>query len=87
MPLAPMPVVKAWFLAAKESGVWSKFQGYQSTGTPAAMGPLIKASVPDGHGGQALVYLTDSNDFYWGKGPVGPTIPADQISGFWYLSN
>ncbi|MET0070548.1 MAG: DUF6345 domain-containing protein [Candidatus Thiodiazotropha sp.] len=30
--------------------------------------------------------LTNYNDHYWGKGSVGPDIPASQKSGYWRLS-
>lgn len=26
------------------------------------------------------------NDYFWGKGPVGPDVPASGITGYWYLS-
>ncbi|HVM47835.1 MAG TPA: S8 family serine peptidase [Candidatus Acidoferrum sp.] len=42
-------------------------------GQPAEMGPI-------GPGG-----AMDLNDFYWGCGPVGPTIRWWQIRGWWYL--
>src|SRR5262249_17480317 len=42
------------------------------TGSPAAMGPIGPSGV------------WDVNDYYWGKGPVGPRIPASQIHGWWY---
>jgi Family of unknown function (DUF6345) len=41
-------------------------------GTPAAMGPI------NGD-------ICDYWDYYWGKGPVGPTIPQSQITGWWYI--
>jgi hypothetical protein len=44
------------------------------TGTPAAMGPVGPGNV------------MDYGDYFWGKGPVGPRIPASQIVGWWYLS-
>ncbi len=30
--------------------------------------------------------LTNFNDHYWGKGSVGPDIPAAQVSGYWRIS-
>ncbi|MEA2560541.1 MAG: hypothetical protein QOH06_2045 [Acidobacteriota bacterium] len=30
--------------------------------------------------------LVNYNDFFWGRGPVGPDVPAAQITGFWRLS-
>jgi hypothetical protein len=41
---------------------------------PAALGPIG----PEG--------VSDLADYYWGKGDVGPTIPAGQTTGYWYLS-
>ena len=29
--------------------------------------------------------VTDYDDFFWGKGPVGPDIPKSQITGYWWL--
>lgn len=26
------------------------------------------------------------NDFFWGRGPVGPDVPASAITGYWRLS-
>ncbi len=53
---------------------WFSAANSCGTGTPAAMGPI-------GPGG-----VWDYGDYYWGKGPVGPTIPASQIRGWWYLN-
>jgi hypothetical protein len=53
---------------------WFSSANSHGTGTPAAMGPI-------GPGG-----VWDYGDYYWGKGPVGPTIPASQIRGWWYLN-
>ncbi|SPE60724.1 hypothetical protein SBV1_480007 [Verrucomicrobia bacterium] len=44
-------------------------------GTPAAMGPFG----PDG--------LSDYQDYYWGKGPVGANFLPGQITGWWYVQN
>ncbi len=30
--------------------------------------------------------LVNFNDFFWGKGSVGPDIPASQITGYWRIS-
>jgi len=40
----------------------------------ASMGPI-------GAGG-----LVNYNDYFWGKGAVGPDVPASQITGYWRLS-
>jgi hypothetical protein len=53
---------------------WFSAAHSHGTGTPAALGPI-------GPGG-----VWDFGDYYWGKGPVGPTIPASQIRGWWYLN-
>ena len=53
---------------------WFSAANAHGTGTPAAMGPI-------GPGG-----VWDYGDYYWGKGPVGPTIRASQIRGWWYLN-
>jgi hypothetical protein len=53
---------------------WFSSANAHGTGTPAAMGPI-------GPGG-----VWDFGDYYWGKGAVGPTIPASQIRGWWYLN-
>lgn len=29
--------------------------------------------------------ITNYDDFFWGKGPVGPDIPKSQITGYWWL--
>lgn len=28
----------------------------------------------------------DWNDYFWGHGPVGPDVPADQVTGYWRIS-
>ena len=43
-------------------------------GIPAAMGPVG----PNG--------VLDFMDYYWGKGPVGPSIPTGLIKGWWYIA-
>jgi hypothetical protein len=53
---------------------WFSAANAYGTGTPAAMGPI-------GPGG-----VWDIGDYYWGRGPVGPTIPASQIEGWWYIN-
>jgi len=45
-----------------------------STGSPAVL-------VPVGTGG-----VTDLNDYWWGRGAVGPRIRSSQIKGWHYLS-
>lgn len=53
---------------------WFNAAHARGTGTPAAMGPI-------GPGG-----VCDFGDYYWAKGPVGPTIFNYQFTGSWYLS-
>lgn len=31
--------------------------------------------------------VTNYNDYFWGKGPVGPDIPLSQTAGYWRLSS
>ncbi|PRY19322.1 DUF6345 domain-containing protein [Pseudosporangium ferrugineum] len=40
----------------------------------ASMGPI-------GPGGSV-----NMNDYFWGKGPVGPDVPAASVTGYWYIS-
>jgi Family of unknown function (DUF6345) len=65
--------------------VQSWFNAAQATGagTPAAMGPALST-------GNKLFWMADLQDYYWGKGTVGPTIvpsnyPTDNV-GWWYLT-
>ncbi len=30
--------------------------------------------------------LTNYNDHFWGRGSVGPDIPAGQITGYWWIA-
>ena len=52
---------------------WFSAAAARGTGKAAALGPI-------GPGGSC-----DINDYYWGRGPVGPTIRAAQIRGWWYV--
>jgi len=61
------------------------FNAAQSTGagTPAAIGPALSV-------GGGLFWMADIDDYYWGKGSVGPTLvpssfPPGDI-GWWYLN-
>jgi len=49
-------------------------------GTPAAMGPVFNLEYEG-----RTVSICDYFDYYWGKGPVGPTIPQSLINGWWYI--
>jgi hypothetical protein len=61
------------------------FNAAQSTsaGTAAAMGPAVSI-------GGGFFWITDIDDYYWGKGPVGPTIVPSSFPpgtiGFWFLN-
>jgi hypothetical protein len=72
---APMSINKAWFAAAmKRNWQWDPIHG--GTGRAAAMGPVrFVGGLP----------ISDFNDYYWGKGGVGPNITAGQINGFWMI--
>ena len=52
---------------------WLSAAHTKGTGTAAAMGPI----------GPSLIW--DFNDHYWGMGPVGASIPANEIRGWWYI--
>jgi Family of unknown function (DUF6345) len=68
--LEPQTVVQGWLNAALANNM----------GTPAAMGPIFDVTI-DG-----LTFgICDYGDYYWGKGPVGPTIERPRISGWWYI--
>jgi len=66
----PQTVVQGWLNAAIANQM----------GTPAAMGPICNIDI-DG----ATFGITNYNDFYWGKGPVGPTLDTSLINGWWYI--
>ena len=73
-PATPQTIVQSWFNSAEANGI----------GTAAAMGPalFVKKGAP--------YSMANLNDYYWGKGSVGPTIvpkshPAKDI-GWWYLT-
>jgi hypothetical protein len=63
-------IVQSWLSAANATGI----------GTPAAMGPIVDVEVLG-----LTLGISDYGDHYWGRGPVGPTIPRSQISGWWYV--
>ncbi len=44
-----------------------------SFGAPVEMGPVAQSGI------------LDAGDYYWGKGPVGPTIRASQTRGYWVM--
>jgi hypothetical protein len=65
--------------------VQSWFNAAQSTGagTPAAIGPALSI-------GGGLFWMANLDDYYWGKGSVGPTIVPSSYApgdvGWWYLN-
>jgi hypothetical protein len=72
----PQTIVQAWLNAS--SATQGNVPCSSSTAPPvvaAAMGPI-------GPGG-----VTDMNDYYWGRGSVGPSIPPSDITGWWYIHN
>jgi len=46
-----------------------------SHGVPAAMGAFGPNSI------------SDYKDYYWGKGAVNPSIPQNQVTGWWYVQD
>jgi hypothetical protein len=68
--LEPQTIVQAWLNAAIAADI----------GTPAAMGPIVNVNVRG-----TTLGICDYADYYWGKGPVGPTIPQESINGWWYI--
>jgi hypothetical protein len=62
-------VVQSWLSAADATDI----------GTAAAMGPMTNV-----HEGVTLG-VCNYGDYYWGRGPVGPTIPRSMIHGWWYI--
>lgn len=62
---------------------WFSSAAANATGTAAAMGPALEVSPG--------VFACDIDDYFWGKGSVGPTLvpssyPAGEIA-FWYLTS
>ena len=66
----PVTIVQSWLSAANATDI----------GTAAAMGPITNIDV-DG----VTIGVWNYGDYYWGKGPVGPTIPRNMIDGWWYI--
>jgi Family of unknown function (DUF6345) len=65
-------VVSAWMDASLQTqNRYDPQNGY--TGRTSIFGPIGPMGV------------TDMGDYYWGKGAVGPTIKASQISGWWHI--
>ena len=66
----PQTIVQSWLSAANATDI----------GTAAAMGPITNIDVEG-----VTIGVCDYGDYYWGKGPVGPTIPRNMIDGWWYI--
>ena len=62
---------------------WFNSAAATGAGTAAAMGPAIEI-LPG-------IFICDLNDYFWGKGSVGPTIvPSDYPAGvvaYWYVTS
>jgi Family of unknown function (DUF6345) len=67
--IPPVTVVQAWMSAANAASI----------GSPAAMGPIRNITRRGVH------FAVSDGDYYWGRGPVGPTIPRSEINGWWYI--
>ena len=66
---SPQTIVQGWLNAAISNQI----------GTPAAIGPIRNVQ-------QGLVIgVLDYDDYYWGKGSVGPNISQCDISGWWFI--
>jgi Family of unknown function (DUF6345) len=68
--LEPQTIVQAWLNAANATDI----------GTPAAMGPIVNIDVRG-----ITLGICDYADYYWGKGPVGPTLSQQLVNGWWYI--
>jgi hypothetical protein len=44
------------------------------------MGPILNLDILG-----ITIGISDYEDYYWGKGPVGPNIPQSLINGWWYI--
>jgi hypothetical protein len=74
LPVVPQTIVQSWFSSAQSNGI----------GTAAAMGPALFV-------GSGKPYsMANLNDYYWGKGSVGPTIVPKNYAakdiGWWYIT-
>ena len=65
----PQTIVQSWLSATRATDI----------GTAAAMGPMTNVDVG------VTLGVCNYGDYYWGKGPVGPTIPRNMIHGWWYI--
>jgi Family of unknown function (DUF6345) len=67
---SPQTVVQGWLNAAISNQM----------GTPAAMGPIRNIRL-----GRFTFGIFNYDDYYWGKGSVGPNITQSEIDGWWYI--
>ena len=65
----PQTIVQSWLSATDATDI----------GTAAAMGPMTNVNVG------VTLGVCNYGDYYWGRGPVGPTIPRNMIHGWWYI--
>jgi hypothetical protein len=62
---------------------WFNSASATGAGNAAAMGPAVEI-MPD-------IFMCDSGDYFWGKGPVGPNlVPSSYppaIFAYWYMTS
>lgn len=62
---------------------WFNSASATGAGNAAAMGPAVEI-MPD-------IFICDSGDYFWGKGPVGPTlVPSSYpaaVFAYWYMTS
>jgi len=88
-PNGPANIVSAWFIASEitqPTGFAELFAGgnFFHPAVPAAMGPIQVTT--SGPYGIFSLGIYDGQDFYPGQGPMGPSMPSTNVSGFWYMS-
>ncbi|PMD33416.1 hypothetical protein L207DRAFT_518185 [Hyaloscypha variabilis F] len=69
---SPQTIVQGWLNAAISNQM----------GTPAAMGPIHNVTL---FGGLFKFGISNYEDYYWGKGTLGPNISQAEINGWWYV--
>jgi hypothetical protein len=67
---APQTIVQGWVNSVISNQI----------GTPAAIGPIVNVRL-----GRRTLGMYDYEDYYWGKGSVGPNIPQSNIDGWWFI--
>jgi len=58
----------------KNAWAWASIDDQPSEVKFASMGPVSQAG------------MVNINDYFWGKGPVGPDVPHSQLTAWWYLT-